>query len=1341
VALSEQLVTEVSPPSCDLPLLLHDFFDRARRRWPDRIALEIPPGFNREERRRVSYEDLGRQTDAIANVLRRIIHNECVVAILLPRSTEFMFSAQLAVLKSGAAYTCIDESFPDRQVLDIINDSGAVALLTNSANRPRVERLGIKPLRVYYLDEIESDAHASETNLSNPDWLTPTSLAYVIYTSGSTGRPKGVMIQHDSIVNLVGGNLDEFGFSPNHRVAQNSSASYDSSVEEIWLALAAGATLVVVDDDTVRLGPDLIDWLRKERITVLCPPPTLLRTTGCHDPHLALPDLSFVYVGGEALPRDVAETWARGRQLVNGYGPTECTVTCVRGAILPGQPITIGRPIRGMQAWVLNESFEEVPPGAQGELCMGGVGVARGYHNREKLTSEKFCVHPVLGRIYRTGDLVHRDEDGVFFYHGRIDSQVKIRGYRVELEAIESRLSQCPGVREAACGVQGESPRQTLVAFIVGDDSLSFDDLRTYLREALPPYMVPARFARLDALPRTIGGKLNRAALPEIEIHESPDSERVSARNDIEAAIEAAFRQVLGIREPISIYADFFNDLGGDSLAAAELISLLRDRQSMCSINVRDLYESRTVAGLAERAREELADVTVERQVRDVSGHPVLASAIQGVWLLIALAAGSSAAYATAFLVLPSWTATLGLVPSMLLSPVVVMAALAIYAPLAVLFSAAVKIVLIGRYKPLRAPVWGSFYVRNWIVQQTVKIVPWFLLEGTVFQVLALRAFGARIGKRVHLHRGVSLLQGGWDLLTIGDDVTIAQDASLRLVDLDDGDIVVGPVTIGDGATIDVRADVGGNSFLEPGAFLTALSSVPDGSRIPAGERWDGIPAAFAGSAPMKAHSEMGGREISPILHSCLMLSARAALAVLLGVSLELPLIIVAAAYGFDTDDAVAWLSNPRLNAGVVAAAIVIAVASVPIGLLSEALAMRLMGRVREGVISRWSLEYLRVWIKTQTVQSASDWLSGTLMWPVWLRLAGMKVGTGCEISTIIDAVPELVEIGRESFFADGIYLAGPRVHRGAVVLEHTRVGQNTFLGNHAVVPAGQSLPDGILIGICTVADDRLQRRGSSWFGHPAFELPRREVVECDRSLTHEPSRIRFLNRVFWELLRFALPVAPAYAATLWYRAMSGYRLSASPVVLTASFMSAAVIAAFCLVVVALKWLLLGRVRPGTHPLWSCWCSRWDFLYVAWSVYARTSLSFLEGTLMLSIVLRAMGARIGKRVVLGGGFSQVVDPDMLRFEDGATVCCQFQAHTFEDRVLKIDRVRIQEKATVGHSAVLLYGADIGAGTRVAAGSVVMKRESLTAGRSYSGCPTRPLASSQLRERAGVASLP
>jgi non-ribosomal peptide synthetase-like protein len=337
-----------------------------------------------------------------------------------------------------------------------------------------------------------------------------------------------------------------------------------------------------------------------------------------------------------------------------------------------------------------------------------------------------------------------------------------------------------------------------------------------------------------------------------------------------------------------------------------------------------------------------------------------------------------------------------------------------------------------------------------------------------------------------------------------------------------------------------------------------------------------------------------------------------------------------------------------------------------------------------------------------------------------------MKIGRKSEISTIIDVPPECVQVGEESFFADGVYLGCPRIHRNTVTVAPTTLGKNTFIGNHAIIHAGQQLPDNLLIGVCTVADDRVFRRDSSWFGHPPFELPRTGTVEYDRRLTHDPSLIRVVTRLFWETSRFLLPIAPLLALLVWFKGLEAYAGAASGLAYWVGIVpgvACALAGGFCLLVLLAKWTLLGRVKPGTHPFWCCWCGRWDFLYVVWSYYARRILAAFEGTPLLHWYLRAMGVKVGRGVVLAGAFAQVVDPDMLEFADGATVNNHFQAHSFEDRVLKIDRVKIGRGATVNGGAVLFYGTDVGTRAWVGPHSVVMKHERLLPETSYVGCPT------------------
>lgn len=1299
---------------------LYESFEQVAMRWPDAVAIDVPPGPGRAVRRTVTYAELKDRSERLACLIYPAVAGARVAAILLPRTSDAIYLGQLAVLKSGLAYVCVDPAFPDQQISEILRDSNAGALLTDAEGAARARSIGFAG-PVFRMDK-----PIPVVGGPLPPAPLPGSVAYIIYTSGTTGSPKGIMIAHHSIAGLVRSDIAEFGLGPGDRVAQGSSCAYDSSVEEVWMALCSGATVVVMDDATARLGPDLVPWLRDEHIAVLCPPPTLLRTTGCDDPQRALPDLRLLYVGGEALPEDVAERWGPGRRLVNGYGPTECTVTCLRGDIVSGRPIAIGRPIPGMLAWVLDDNLRPVPDGEAGELCMGGTGLAVGYLGLPELDAIKFPQHPQLGRIYRTGDLVHRGPDDQFYYHGRIDSQVKLRGYRIELEAIEACLARHPDVREAACQVQGQGLVQALAAHIVPADpsaSPCVEELKAHLQAHLPVYMIPSLFTTTQQLPRSAGGKLHRADLPTLVGNQR---ERASTAHGPESAVERylarAIQEVLQFSDSPSVDEDFFTDLGGSSLQAAMLVTVLRTNPMTASITVRDLYEHRTVrrlAGCAEPAKAPASPVPAETKTG--MGSPRGVTLAQSAWLLAELLVASSIAYLVAFQLIPGISRYVGIVPLLLMASFVLLGGRGLLGLVPIGILVLTKRILIGRYRPVRAPVWSALFLRMWIVQNVAHLVPWRLIAGTELQNTALRALGARIGRRVHIHRGVNLRLGGWDLLEIGDNVTVSQDVSLNLIQLEEGHVVVGPISIGDGATLDIRAGMAPHTHAGRNSWLSALSSLPSGFIIPDGKRWDGVPAHPAGAAPPPPSPTHSANSLPPQVHGTAMIAAQSALQTMLALPFEGVSMGITQAFGVD------YLFHPISHLPLVGITAVLLTLALVIEVLLEALAARALGRVDPGVISRWSLAYIRVWLKTGLVTSAGLWLSGSLFWPVWLRWAGMNIGHRCEISTIIDVVPELVTIGGDSFFADGIYLGGPRIHRGTVTLAPVSLKTNTFLGNHVVVAADQRLPQDILIGISTVADHQTMTAGSSWFGHPPLELPRREIVEVDRTLTHEPSWTRVANRIFWEWLRFALPLVPMlvgmlgiYGTVLASTLMpfAGFIIAGMPSLVLAC----AVL--LCLVVLALKWVLLGRVRPGIHPLWSCWCSRWDFLYMAWGVIAGGVLSSLEGTLWLSVYLRCMGMKIGKRVVLGNGFARVVDPDMIHISDGATVNAMFQAHTFEDRVLKIDHIRVGAGSTLGSATVPLYGADIGEHTYVAPHSVIMKHEHLVASLHYEGAPTR-----------------
>ncbi|MBC2651747.1 non-ribosomal peptide synthetase [Novosphingobium aerophilum] len=1308
---------------------LQAFLREVAAHHPDLVAIDVPPGKRRPARETITYAELDALSDRIARHLAGRITGEAIVALLLPRASVLHFAAQLGVLKAGGAYTCLDPAFPPERMGEIIEDADPVAVLTDAAGAGKLDALGLPQGLI--LDAAQLAAVAPPA-APLPDRVAPDRLAYVIYTSGTTGKPKGVMVEHRNIANLVASDLTEFGLGPGDRVVQGSSSAYDSSIEESWLALACGATLVVMDDDAARLGPDIIGWLQRERVTVFCPPPTLLRTSGCSNPAAALPLLRLLYVGGEALPRDLADLWSAGRRMVNGYGPTECAVTCVRGDVRADEPVTIGRAVPGMRALVLDEALNPVAEGERGELCMAGAGVARGYRNRPELTAEKFVDHPALGRIYRTGDLVHRDPAGNLHYHGRIDAQVKLRGYRIELGEIEARLASLPGVRAAGCRLQGPDGAQDLIAWIVPEDPAvppALDGLRSELGQTLPRYMVPQGIGVLAELPTTVSGKLDRKALPELALARAAATvEMVTPDGEIATLLAQGMAQVLKRPDGVSAAADFFEALGGDSLTAALLVTRLRQDARTDWITVSDIYEARTVqalARLAERAAGADSEDSGPALQREGRRQPLLTGTIQTLWLLAMIYAAAWGGWVVAFQLLPRLFSGLGLIGFILLMPVLTAAGFALYLPLSVGFAVGMKRLLIGRYRAIRTPYGSSFYARHWLVFQASRLIPWAVIQGTGLQIAVLRALGATIGERVHLARGVELRRGGWDLLTLGDGAAVNSDAVLGLIELDRGDLVIAPVTVGAGAVLETRAGLSGGTSLGAGARLAALSVLNPGQSVPAGELWRGVPAERVGPAPAPPVAGLG-RSLSPLAYDTALLGAEAALALIAALPAELFTILACHLGGVGIAEVWRWIYHPTITGRVALLVLGLSFVSVPLTLVWTALLSRWMGRVRPGTYPRWSPVHLRVWLKTAMLRQCGEWLSGTVFWSRWLRLAGMDIGPKCEVSTIIDVVPELVTIGAETFFADGIYLGCAEVQDGVVTLAHTTLGRSNFLGNHAVVPAGEVLPDNVLFGIATVARGADIRPGGARFGLPSFDLPRREVVEVDRSLTHDPSAIRYANRVFWELLRFALPLWPLLLGAAWY-AVVNLGQEVSPLAYALIVLPAATLlplVALCLGVIVLKWLLIGRVKPGQHALWSCWCSRWDFVYVAWQKWANAILQRLEGTWLLPWYLRAVGLRIGRNVVLGPEFAQVVDPDMITIEDGATASPNFQAHTFEDRVLKVDHVRIGKGATVRRGTVPLYGAVIGERTHVGPHSVIMKQEHLLPGKRYQGIPTR-----------------
>ena len=445
--------------------------------------------------------------------------------------------------------------------------------------------------------------------------------AYVIYTSGSTGTPKGVVIAHRGLCNLATAQIRAFNVQPSSRVLQFAALSFDASVTEFAMALLRGATLVIAPREDLMPGERLISLLRDNAITTVTFPPSVLALL----PPEEFPELRTIIVAGEACWAELVERWAvNGRLFCNAYGPTENTVCISIAECRPeGRKPTIGRPLANVQVYVLDENMRPAPLGVPGEIYSGGEGLARAYLNRPDLTATRFVPNPYSSvpgaRLYRTGDRGRYLPDGQLEFLGRVDQQVKLRGFRIELGEIEAVLCRHDAVRDAIVVAREEINREKrLVAYVVGEalTTESPSQLRNYLQERLPDYMVPSAWVTLDALPLTANGKVDRKALP------APDSQRpelssayIAPRSAIEGDIAAVWQEVLGI-ENVGVNDNFF-DLGGHSLQAVQVHGKLRAKFGKNLLLV-ELFKFPTIAAMAKRisndyTEESSAEQGVER--------------------------------------------------------------------------------------------------------------------------------------------------------------------------------------------------------------------------------------------------------------------------------------------------------------------------------------------------------------------------------------------------------------------------------------------------------------------------------------------------------------------------------------------------------------------------------------------------------------------------------------------------------------------------------------------------------------------------------------------------------
>ncbi|MFB7620583.1 amino acid adenylation domain-containing protein [Kitasatospora sp. NPDC056181] len=594
----DRLLTEWNDTAAEVAVAtVPGLFEARVARTPDAIAL-VADGVE------LTYAQLDARANRLARLLiSRGVGPESLVALCLERGVDLMVGL-LGVLKAGGAYLPLDPAYPEQRIAFMVEDAAPAVVLATAATARAVPGPVLvldAPQTVRDLDALGTAAPADGERTAP---LSPAHPAYVIYTSGSTGRPKGVVVSHTGVASLVAGHVRDLGVGPGSRVGQFASPSFDTFGWEWFMGLLTGAALVVVPQEQ-RLGRALPEFLAAGGVTHVTLPPAVLATL---DEGSIGPDVVLV-VAGEATGPELTTRWSRGRRMFNSYGPTETTVDATLWRCEADAPeVPIGGPVVNTRVYVLDDALAPVPVGVAGELYVAGTGLARGYLGRPGLTAQRFVADPFGGpgaRMYRTGDRARWTPRGELVFAGRTDDQVKIRGMRIEPGEVEAVLSAHPGLARAAVVVREDAPGdRRLVAYAVPAPGAAGPDggglpalLREFLQERLPAHLVPSAVVVLDALPLTVNGKLDRAALPVPDPGAGAGAGGERGRGPagaLEEAVCEAFARVLGVAA-VGVDDDFFA-LGGHSLLAVSLMERLRERG--VSVSVRDLIAHPTPARL-----------------------------------------------------------------------------------------------------------------------------------------------------------------------------------------------------------------------------------------------------------------------------------------------------------------------------------------------------------------------------------------------------------------------------------------------------------------------------------------------------------------------------------------------------------------------------------------------------------------------------------------------------------------------------------------------------------------------------------------------------------------------
>ena len=1397
---ADVLVAADPPPAAWLPgERLHDLFERSCARMGRRAARRRSAVDYGEVA--YSYAELGVLANRLAHLLAQWgVRPGDRVALLLDR-TIGSHASVLALSRLGATWVPLDAGFPDDRISYMLDDACVTTVITLARF---ASRFADQAVEVIELDTIQhriagqpatppavplpADGAAGDAagEVDDP-------ICYIIYTSGSTGRPKGVPVRHSSICNFVGVAAATYGYQASDRVYQGMTIAFDFSVEELWVPLAVGATLVPAPGDTNLVGPELADFLEERRVTALCCVPTLLATLDRD-----LPDLRFLLVSGEACPSDVIEPWlTTGRRVLNAYGPTETTVTATWSVMGPGRAVTIGGPLPSYSIVILDPDGDQpLPAGEVGEIAVGGPGVAVGYLDQPERTARSFVPDTIglpdnpSGRLYRTGDLGRITTDDEIEFLGRIDTQVKIRGYRIELDEIAAVARGVDGVGQAVVDTwQAEGGESVdLVAYLTTatpGQPVDLDAVHRALVAALPSYMVPAWYEELVELPLLPSTKVDRRALPAPtgHRHRAGGGPVVAPRTEAEAIVARLLAQVLDV-ETVSVEADFFDVLGADSLRLAELASSIRAELGVKRLSMRKLYQHPTVAEVAAlvdpdspplAARvDDLSDAAgvepspdppdpvaddglpVWTRVGDPgptgppAGAAVPAAPAGGVASHVATGSAQLVVFLlTTFVAGLAMTAAIGWVTGVGTGPGLygraVAAGIALYLGTG-MGLVAVKWLVVGRFGTEPIALWSVAYVRFWVARTAIRVNPFNLLVGTPVYNAYLRALGVRVGP------GAVVLVPPptcTDLVSIGARTVIREECLLPGYRAEPGLLRPGPVRIGDDAVIGEASVLDVDTEVGDGAQIGNVSCVPAGHRVPARTSVQGSPAQPSAVAVDRVES----RPLGPADRWRRRWFTATQLAGLALVTAPAGLLAAGLVAGLGMSVSAVTPLSGRLGGmvdlAVAGAAIYLA------GLLVAGLSTLVVPRVLHRFVRPGQAHplYGTQWRLARAVQRYSNNVVLNTIFGDSSMIVGYLKAVGYDLSRSTQTGsnfgvdqrhhdPFLVSFDRNTLVSDGLRLLNMEVSATAFELRPIAMPPDTYLGNDVRYPAGARVGAGCLIATkAAVPLDGPVREGVGLLGSPAFEIPRSVARDLRFDHYRQPGvlekRLRLKLRsnlvtVGLYLVRSWLLVTWSLAVTLGVFALvTGGRTGM--VVTAAAITLAAPMVLWTDVVLA---IVIERLVRGFRPLEPLYCSLYDRRFWVherfWKLNYNAFLRAFDGTPFKPVLLRLQGAVVGRRVFDDGG--GLTEPTLVSLGDGVVLNQRstIQCHSLEDGTFKSDRSRIGAGATLGVAAFVHYGVEVEAEATVDADSFLMKGSTVPAGTVWRGNPARDVDADDTR---------